>query len=88
MQVVLTREVRHGLQLLLPELGDGNALFLLVWCICRHPLFVGMLQDALQVLRLQGIEDVEEVLPRRPLSSRICIREEPHEFGVLLKIRP
>ena len=88
MQVVLTREIRHGLQLLLPELGDGDALFLLVWCIGRHPLLVGMLQDALKVLRLKGFEDVEEVLPRRSLPSRICIREVHHELGVLLKIRP
>ena len=50
--VVLTGQVRHRLQLFLPELGDGDALFLLVSGIGGHPLLVGMLHDLLEVLGL------------------------------------
>ena len=38
----LLGQVRHGLQLLLPELGDGDGLLLLVCAFSTHPLLVGV----------------------------------------------
>ena len=86
--VVLTGQIRHRLQLFLPELGDGDALFLLVCCIGGHPLLVGVLHDLLEVLGLQRVEDVEEVLARRALASWIRVWEVLHEVRVLLEMRP
>ena len=86
--MALTGQVRHRLQLLFPELGDGDALFLLVSSISRHSLFVGMLQDLLEVFWLQRVEDIEEVLPRRPFACWIRIREVLREVGIFLEMRP
>ena len=86
--VVLTGQVRHRLQLFFPELGDGDALFLLVCGVGGHPLLVGVLHDLVEVLGLQRVEDVEEVLARRALADWISIREVLHEFRVLLEMRP
>ena len=38
----LLGQVRHGLQLLLPELGDSDGLLLLVGAFSTHPLLVGV----------------------------------------------
>ena len=86
--MILTGQVRHRLQLLLPELGDGDALLLLVFGVGGHPLLVGVLHDLLEVLRLQRVEDVEEVLARRALAGGIRVGEVLHELRVLLEVRP
>ena len=69
----LLGQVRHGLQLLLPELGDLDGLLLLVGGGGSHSLLVGVLEDALEVLRLKCVEDVEEVLARGPFACWIGV---------------
>ena len=46
-----------------------------------------MSHDLLQVVRVQGIEDVEEVITWRTLAFRILTRKVGHHFGVLGKHR-
>ena len=48
-----------------------------------HPLLVRMLQDVLAVLRMNCIQDVEEVLPITILSLRELVRHELHELWIL-----
>ena len=86
--MVLTREVRHVLELLLPEVGDADGLRLLVHAGPGHPLDVGVVHDLAQVLGVDRVQHVEEVLPRRPLVLRVLGREVLHELGVLLELRP
>ena len=87
-KVGLTGQIGHVLELLLPELGDADGLLLLVHAGAGHPLDVGVVHDLAQVLRVDGVEDVEEVLPRRPLVLRVLGREVLHELGVLLELGP
>ena len=47
-----------------------------------------MLQDLLEVFRLQRVEDIEEVLPRWSFAGRIRIRKVLSEVGIFLKMRP
>ena len=47
-----------------------------------------MLEYALQILRLDRVEEVEEVLARRPLASWVAVREVLGELGVALYVRP
>ena len=83
--IALTGQVRHRLQLLFPELGDGDALFLLVCGIGGHPLLVGVLHDLLEVLGLQCVEDVKEVLSRWSFACRIRVRQVMRQLGPVLK---
>ena len=47
-----------------------------------------MCQDTLEVVRLQRVEDVEEVLAWWATAWRVRVREELHELCVLLDIGP
>ena len=51
-------------------------------------MFIGVLEDALEVFRLERVEDVEEVLARRALAGRIRVREVLRELGVPLDVGP
>ena len=84
----LLGQVRHGFELLLPELGDGDGLLLLVGAVGRHPLLRGMGQDALEILRLERVEDIEEVLARRAPPGRVLVREVAGELWVLAHVGP
>ena len=53
-----------------------------------HPLLVRMLQDVLAVLRMNCIQDVEEVLPITILSLRKLVRHELHELWFLAGFFP
>ena len=48
-----------------------------------HPLLVRMLQNVFAVLRMNSIQDVEEVLPITILSLRELVRHELHELWIL-----
>ena len=65
---LLTRKVGHSLQLLFPELSDTYGLGLLALSRCGHTLLVGVGHDLGEVLRVQGVEDVEEVVTRWALA--------------------
>ena len=53
-----------------------------------HPLLVSMLQDVLAVLRMNCIQDVEEVLPITVLALRELVRHELHELWVKTRFFP
>ena len=63
----LTGQVRHGLQLLLPKLRDFDGLLLHGLAITGHPLLIGMGHHVLEILRVQGVKDIEEILAWRSL---------------------
>ena len=82
---VLTGEVRHLLELLGPELRHLNGLLLHVFAHGSHALLVGMVHDLVQVVRVQGVDDVEHVVARWPLSFRELVREVGDEDRVVLE---
>ena len=47
-----------------------------------------MIKHLLQVLGVDGVEDVEEVLPGRAFAGRVLVGEVLEEFVVVLKPRP
>ena len=84
----LTREVRHGLELLLPELGDLDRLCLAGLAVDGHALLVGVGEHLLQVVRVERVEHVEEVLPRRPLVLGVLVGEVAGQQVVLGELGP
>ena len=82
------RHVGHGLQLLLPELGDLDGLLLGIDAVGGHPLLVGMLHDLCQIFRMEGVQDVEEVVPWRTLAFRKCGWKERQKFRIFLELWP
>lgn len=72
---VLTRQVRHGAELLLPVLRHLDGLLLHVLALASQALLGGVLDDLLQVVRLQRVEYVEEVLSWRSLAFRVLVGE-------------
>ena len=83
----LTRHVRHRSQLLRPVFGDLDGLMFHGLTLCRVPLLVCMVHDLLEVVRVQGVEDVEEVVPRRSLAGWVLVGEVRHEDRVLIELR-
>ena len=53
----------------------------------RHPLLVGVVHDLLEVVRIQGVEDIEEVLARWSLAGWVLVRKVGQEDRVLLELR-
>ena len=49
---------------------------------------MGVVQEPLQELWVNGVEYVEEVLSRRSLALRVIIREVPDQEVVLGELRP
>ena len=86
--MALTREEGHRLELLGPVLRDLNRGLLVAVGICGHALLVGVLHHPLEVLRKDGIHDIEEVLTRRALVLGELGREVLGERGILLELRP
>ena len=83
----LTREVRHSFELLLPILGDFDGLCLHILALNRVSLLIGVLHDLLQVLWMHGVQNIEEVLPRRTLVFWKCIREVLLHFFIFGELR-
>ena len=48
-------------------------------------MLVGVIHDLLQVVRVLGVEHIEEVLPWWSLPSWVLVREARHQVGVLLE---
>jgi hypothetical protein len=82
-----TRHVWHRSQLLRPVFGDLDGLMFHGLTLCRVPLLICMIQDLLQVVRIQGVEDVEEVISWWSFAGWVLIREVRHEDRVLLELR-
>ena len=53
----------------------------------RVSLLVCMVHDLLEVVRVQGVEDVEEVVPRWSLAGWVLVGEVRHEDRVLIELR-
>ena len=51
-------------------------------------LFVGMGHDLAEVVRVHGVEDVEEVLTRRSFILGILVREIAVHGRIFLELRP
>ena len=49
---------------------------------------MGVVQQPLQELWVEGVEDVEEVLPRRALALWVLIREVPDHEVIFSELRP
>ena len=79
----LLRQIRHGLELLLPVLGHLDGLSLHALSLRGHALLVGVAHDLREVVRVKRVEHVEEVHPRGALALWKLIREVLHELGVL-----
>ena len=47
-----------------------------------------MVHDLLQVLGVEGVEEVEKIFPRGPFIFRIGRGEVPHELGILFEFGP
>ena len=82
---VLTGEVRHLLELLGPELRHLDGLLLHVVARGGHALLVGVVHDFGQVVRVQRVQNVEHVVPRRPFPFGELVREVRSKDRVVLE---
>ena len=80
--MALTRQIRHGFELLLPELGDLNGLCLTLFALGSHALLFGVVQHLLEEVRQNGIHHVEEVLSPWSLAIGKLVREELHPLFI------
>ena len=83
----LLGEVGHRFELLLPELGDLDGLLLHSLSASGMPLLVGVSHQVLQVLGVDGVQDVHEVVARWTFVLRKRVGKELHHFFVALKLR-
>ena len=86
--VALTAQEGHALQLLRPVLRDLDGLVLVAVSTYHHTLLVCVGHDLLQVLRVQGVEDVKKVFSRRTFVFRVLVGEVLREGSVSLQVRP
>ena len=84
----LTGEIGHGLELLLPVLGDPDGLALVGLAGGGHPLLVGVGHDLRQVLRVDCVEHIKEVVPRWTLILGVGGGEILGELTILLEVWP
>ena len=84
----LTGHIRHGGQLLCPEFRHLDGLLLHGLAGGGVALFVGVRHDLAEVVRVHGVEDVEEVLARRSLVLGVLVGEVAVHGVVLLELRP
>ena len=80
------RKVWHALQLILPELRDLDGLVLHVLTSNGHALLRRMVHAALEVIWIQGCQNIERVLSGRPLFLRVLIRKVRLEEGIFPKL--
>ena len=74
--------------MLTPILGHLDGLLLHVLAGGGVALFVGMGHDLAEVVRMHGVEDVEEVLTRRSFILGILVREIAVHGRIFLELRP
>ena len=72
----------------MPIFVDLDVVVLHPFPCSTHTLLVRVLQDVLAVLRVYGVQDVEEILPVRMFALRKVIWHEHHKFKVLANFRP
>ena len=84
----LTREVWHGLELLLPELWYSNALILIGLIICGHSLLISVLQDLFEVFGINSVQNIEEVLTWWTFADRKLVGEVLSELQIFIELWP
>ena len=72
----------------MPLLVDLDVVVLHLLPCRTHPLLIGMLQDVLAVLRMNCVQNVEEVLSVTVLALRELVRHELHELRILASLIP
>ena len=72
----------------MPILRDLDRLSLASFAISSHPLVMGVVQETLEELWVQGVEYVEEVLSGWPLALWVLIREVSHQEVILSELGP
>ena len=86
--ILLTRDIGHLIELVPPLVGDRYGLRLHVCSVGGVALLGGVVDNGHRVLLVDGVHDVEEVLPRRESPLRDLVREEPHELVDPFHVRP
>ena len=87
-EVALTGGVGHQLELLLPELGDLDGFPLADDALRGHPLLIGVYDHLVEEVGLDGIDDIEEVLPARALADGELVGEVLGDLLVVGHLRP
>ena len=72
----------------MPFLIDFDVVVLHLLPSRAHSLLVRMLQNVFAVVRVNGIQDVEEVLSITVLTFRELVRHELHELRILASLIP
>ena len=85
---VLTREVRHILQLFFPVLGDLDGLKLALLTGSGHALCVDVFEELFEEVALDRVHDVEEVLAAWALAFSERVGEVLGNVGVARELRP
>ena len=71
-----------------PAFADIDDLLRLLFGFCRMSLLLCMLDDGLSILRINCVQDIEEVGAVDSPASRHVVREEACELGVICHLRP
>ena len=72
----------------MPLVSHLDYLLLHLFPLRRVPLLGSMLHDLLQVIWVNGVEDIEEVLSARCLLLCILVLEVDGECRVIFQVRP
>ena len=72
----------------MPLLVDLDVVILHLLPSRAHSLLVRMLQNVFAVIRVNGIQDVEEVLPITVLAFRELVGHELHELRIFASLIP
>ena len=87
-EIVLTTDVGVRHELVPPRFCDVNHLLLLSLGFGRHSLLVCVLEYIRHVLRLNGVQDIPEVIAIWQTAIRGGVRHVHHEFIICLDSRP
>ena len=82
---ILTADEWNAGKLLPPLLSDLDGFHLLGFVLSSHSLVVGMLDEISHVVRLESIEQVEEVSAIRLSTVLARVRQVLHHFIVFEK---
>ena len=85
-QLVLTSEEWDGVQLLPPVVGDLDAAVVGLALAGLEPLAVSMEDEFSNIVRVEGIQDVEVVGAIRLTALGKSIRQEALELGIIFEL--
>ena len=85
---LLTWNERCCIQLLPPGFADFNHLLSLFLCVCFGSLFVCMVNQLSDVLRVQRVHHVPEIVSVGEPSFRKLVWKVPHEVWITFHLGP